>query len=99
MSSGSEIAGAAFFSPAGGWTPFNSLKRFKKTKGEKIMNKRTIWSMMLIALMGLSLPGILRAQERQSHTMTVVGLAPGRTLRLKIANDQPRTQHNMAHAV
>ena len=56
------------------------------------MNKRTIWSTMLIALMGLSLPGILRAQDRQSHTMTVVGLAPGRTLRLKIANDQPRTQ-------
>ena len=56
------------------------------------MNKRTIWSSMLIALMGLSLPGILLAQERQSHTMTVVGFAPGRTLRLKIGNDQPRNQ-------
>jgi hypothetical protein len=42
--------------------------------------------------MGLSLPGILLAQDRQTHTMTIVGLAPGRTLRLKIANDQPRNQ-------
>ena len=56
------------------------------------MNKRTFWSTMLIALMSLSLPGMLLAEERQSHTMTIVGLAPGRTLRLKIANDQPRTQ-------
>ena len=56
------------------------------------MNKRTFWSTMLIALLGLSLPGILLAQDRQSHTMTIVGLAPGRTLRLKITNDQARNQ-------
>ena len=56
------------------------------------MKNRTIWSATLIALISLSLPGMLLAQERQNHTMTIVGLAPGRTLRLKIANDQPRNQ-------
>ena len=56
------------------------------------MKNGMFWSRMLIALISLSLPTILLAQERQSHTMTVVGLAPGRTLRLKIANDQPRNQ-------
>ena len=58
------------------------------------MRNRKFWSLTLVALISLTLPTLLLAQERQSHTMTIVGLAPGRTLRLKITNDQPRNQQS-----
>src|SRR5690242_7490895 len=49
---------------------------------------------LLIALAGLflGLTSVARAQERQSHTLSMTGLAPGQTLRLNITNNQPRTK-------
>lgn len=62
-------------------------------KGEK-MQPRTFIRSFLIALVGLFLmtTGIALAQERQSHTLSLTGLAPGQTLRLTVINNQPRTK-------
>ncbi len=57
--------------------------------------KRKIFSCsMLIALVGLflALTNTALAQERQSHTLSMTGLAPGQTLRLNVTNNQPRTK-------
>ena len=58
------------------------------------MKQRIFSRSMLIALAGLflALTHTALAQERQSHTLSLTGLAPGQTLRLNVTNNQPRTK-------
>jgi len=58
------------------------------------MKQRIFNRSMLIALAGLflALTNVALAQERQSHTLSMTGLAPGHTLRLIVTNNQARTK-------
>src|SRR5262249_51190758 len=60
----------------------------------KIMKQRIFSRGLLIALVGLfmALSSTALAQERQSHTLSMTGLAPGQTLRLNVTNNQARTK-------
>jgi hypothetical protein len=53
---------------------------------------------LLIALAGLflGLTNVAVAQERQSHTLSLTGLAPGQALRLNVTNNQPRTKPSVS---
>lgn len=58
------------------------------------MKQRIFNRSLLIALAGLflALTNVALAQERQGHTLSLSGLAPGQTLRLNVTNNQPRTK-------
>ena len=58
------------------------------------MKQRIFNRGLFITLVGLfmALTGTALAQERQGHTLSMTGLAPGQTLRLNVTNNQPRTK-------
>lgn len=58
------------------------------------MKRRIFNHSMFIALIGLfmALTSVALAQERQSHTLSLTGLAPGQDFVLKLADNQPRNQ-------